>query len=161
MEGTTDNNFAMLYKRNFKAVYRICYIFMQNCADAEDCAEDAFLRAITTNAVFEDEKHERAWLTVVARNICNDRLSHWWNRKTVSISDYEETLKAEDNGHDDVLEAVMKLPEKYKDIVYLYYYEGYKTEELAKMLKRPVSTVRNQLRDAREKLKGMLGGIDL
>ncbi|MGN0619912.1 MAG: RNA polymerase sigma factor [Ruminiclostridium sp.] len=161
MEGTIDNDFAMLYKRNFKAVYRICYIFMQNCADAEDCTEDTFLRAITTKATFEDEKHERAWLTVVARNICKDRLTHWWNKKTVSISDYEETLKSDETQHDDVLDAVMKLPEKYKDIVYLHYYEGYKTEEMAKMLKRPVSTVRNQLRDAREKLKVVLGGIDL
>ena len=102
----------MLYKRNFKAVYRICYIFMQNSADVEDCTEDTFLRAITAKAAFEDEKHERAWLTVVARNICKDRLTHWWNKKTVSISDYEETLKADDAERDDVLDAVMKLPEK-------------------------------------------------
>ena len=85
------------------------------------------MKAITAKAVFEDEKHERAWLTVVARNICKDRLKHRWNKKTVSISDYEETLKADAAEHDDVLEAILKLPEKYKDVVYLHYYEGYNT----------------------------------
>lgn len=161
MEETTGTDFSMLYKRNFQAVYRIFYIFMQNSADAEDCTEDTFVRPITSKTVFTDEKHERAWLTVTARNICKDRLKHWWNKKTDSISDYEETLKAEDTVHDDVLEAVMALPDKYKDVIYLHYYEGYQTDEIAKMLKRPASTVRNQLRDARTKLRDMLGGMDI
>ena len=55
----------------------------------------------------------------------------------------------------------MALPVKYKEVVWLHYYEGYRTDEIAAMLGRPPSTVRNQLRDARGKLKGLLGGEDL
>ncbi len=158
MTENIQNDFAEFYKRHFRAVYRICYIFMQNCADAEDCTEDTFVKAMTNGTAFTDEKHERAWLTVTARNICKDKLKHWWNKKTEPISDYEETLRSDETMHDDVLEAVMSLPEKYKDVVYLHYYEGYQTDEIAKMLKRPASTVRNQLRDARAKLKVIIGG---
>ena len=152
--------FSLLYKRNFRTVYRICYIFMKNSADAEDCTEDAFVKAMTSGIIFNNEDHERAWLTVTARNICKDKLKHWWNKKTESISEHKD-LTCDEIEHDDVLEAVMALPDKYKDAVYLHYYEGYQTDEIAKMLKRPASTVRNQLRDARIKLKDMLGGMDI
>lgn len=151
-----QDNFSEFYKRHFQSVYRICYIFMQNSADAEDCTEDTFVKAITSKQVFNDEHHERAWLTVTAKNICRDKLKNWWNKKTEPLEAYEETLPAKETPSDSVLEAVMALPDKYKDIVFLYYYEGYQTDEIARMLRRPHSTVRNQLRDARGKLKNIL-----
>lgn len=151
-----QDNFSEFYKRHFQSVYRICYIFMQNSADAEDCTEDTFVRAITSKQVFSDEHHERAWLTVTAKNICRDKLKNWWNKKTEPLEVYEVTLPAKETPSDSVLEAVMALPDKYKDIVFLYYYEGYQTDEIARMLRRPHSTVRNQLRDARGKLKNIL-----
>ena len=83
-------DFAEFYKRHFEAVYRICYIFMQNAADAEDCTEDVFVKAMS--AEFNDEKPARAWLTVTAKNLCRDRLKHWWRKKTEPIDDYAETL---------------------------------------------------------------------
>ncbi len=67
--------FNELYKRNYAAIYRVCYIYQH---DAEDCTEDAFLKIISTGMTFNDEDHERAWLTVTASNICKDRLKHWW-----------------------------------------------------------------------------------
>lgn len=65
--------FNELQKRNYAAVYRVCYIYMQSVQDAEDCTEDAFLKLINTGMTFNDENHERAWLTVVAANICKDK----------------------------------------------------------------------------------------
>lgn len=149
-------DFAEFYKRHFEAVYRICYIFMQNATDAEDCTEDVFVKAMS--AEFNDEKHERAWLTVTAKNLCRDRLKHWWRKKTEPIDDYAETLSGGEDHYDETLEAVMSLPVKYKDVVYLYYYEGYPTEDIAKLLKKPASTIRNYLSEARKKLKEALGG---
>lgn len=70
----------------------------------------------------------------------------------------EQTVAAEADNKSEVVAAVMALPVKYKEVVWLHYYEGYQTDEIAAMLKRPASTVRNQLRDARAKLKLSLGG---
>ena len=149
-------DFAVFYERHFRAVYRICLTYMKNTADAEDCTEDVFVKVLGGDFSFHDEGHERAWLTVTAMNLCKDRLKHWW-RRVGSIDDIDE---AANDGirTDETLRAVMALPVKYKDVVYLYYYMDYKTDEIAAMLKKPPSTVRNHLREARELLKKQLGG---
>lgn len=151
-------DFDVIYKRNFEAVYKLCYIYMQSAQDAEDCTEDTFLKLVNTDITFNDEKHDRAWLTVVAKNICKDKLRHWWRKKTEPVEEREDLTSGETVEHNDVLDAVMALPVKYKDVVYLFYYEGYKTEEIAKAVGKPASTVRNLLRDARSRLKDILGG---
>lgn len=149
-----------IYLRHFKAIYRVCYTFMKKPQDAEDCAEDTFVRLMTHDVPFENERHERSWLTTTAMNICKDKLKHWWRRKVTSIE--EETEQAvEPDEKSEVVDAVMALPVKYKEVVWLHYYEGYQTDEIAAMLNRPPSTVRNQLRDARAKLKLALGGEDV
>ena len=150
--------FAEFYQRHYRSVYRICYTYMKNQYDAEDCTEDTFVRAITASPSFENERHEHAWLSVTAINVCKDRLKHWWNRKVEPIENHENVLQKEPDESTGVLDAVMRLPPKYKDVVYLYYYDGYQTDEIGRMLGRPASTVRNQLRDARGKLKELLGG---
>ena len=156
-----EGDFEAFYLRHFKAIYRVCYAFMKNPADAEDCTEDTFVKAMTCDAVFENERHERAWLTTTAMNLCKDKLRHWWRQKVVPIDESGEPPAPGPEEANRVTEAVMALPVKYKEVVWLHYYEGYQTDEIAAMLGRPPSTVRNQLRDARGKLKGLLGGEDL
>ena len=153
-----QEDFEAFYLRHFKAIYRVCYAFMKNAQDAEDCTEDAFVRAMTCDVVFENERHERSWLTTTAMNICKDKLKHWWRKKVLPIDDKTEQIVSIPNEENDVIDAVMALPVKYKEVVWLHYYEGYQTDEIAAMLDRPPSTVRSQLRDARTKLKITLGG---
>lgn len=107
---------------------------------------------------FENERHERSWLTTTAMNICKDKLKHWWRQKVTGLDEETEQIAAEPDEKSEVVEAVMALPVKYKEVVWLHYYEGYQTDEIAEMLHRPPSTVRGQLRDARAKLKLTLGG---
>lgn len=162
-----SEDFESFYLRHFQAIYRVCYAFMKNPQDAEDCTEDTFVRAITSDAAFENERHERAWLTTTAMNICKDRLKHWWNQKVSDIDEQPEipdSKTEEKAAEEDLLEQVMALPEKHKEVVWLYYYEGYSTDEIAGMLGSPPSTIRNRLRDARSKLKHLLedsGGDEL
>ena len=144
-----QGDFEAFYLRHFRAIYRVCYAFMKN-------AEDAFVKAMTSDVAFENERHERAWLTTTAMNLCKDKLKHWWRQKVTSME--EEPERAAPEPDREVTEAVMALPEKYKEVVWLHYYEGYQTDEIAQMLGKPPSTVRNQLRDARAKLKQTLGG---
>ncbi|MBO4218821.1 MAG: RNA polymerase sigma factor [Erysipelotrichaceae bacterium] len=154
-----QQQFAMLYERNYQLVYRICYTYMKNQYDAEDCLEDVFVKVYTGNIEFNDEDHEKAWLTVASINTCKDHLKQFWRKKVVA----DETI--ENHGVSSrkdswLLQEVMNLPEKYKDVIYLHYYLGYKSEEIAEMLKRAASTVRNQLAEGRKLLKIRLEEID-
>jgi len=151
----TDADFEVFYERHWKYVYRLCFSYMKNQSDAEDCAEDAFVRALSRDLPFEDEVHERKWLTVTAINLCKDKLKSAAYKTTISMEDdsVKEPAAEEAEDFSDVLDAVLALPAKYKDVVWLFYYDGYQTDEIASMLERPASTIRNQLRDARAILK--------
>ena len=83
-------------------------------------------------------------------------LKHWWRRRE-NIEDFHDLQGPEETGTDEVFRAVMDLPAKYKTVVYLYYYEGYTSTEISGILKKPQSTVRNYLHEARAVLKERLG----
>lgn len=158
----TDAEFAAFYERHWKYLYRLCYTYMKSEADAEDCAEDVFVKVLTGDYSFTDETHERKWLTVTAINLCKDRLRHASRKQVLSIDDENapEIASPEEEDHKEVLTAVLNLPPKLKDVIWLYYFEEYSTDEIAKILKRPPSTVRNQMKDARTRLKFLLEGSE-
>ena len=158
-EITAENGFAEFYERHYRMVYRICFMYMKNKSEAEDCTEDVFVKVLSGNFIFHDETHEKKWLTVTAINLCKDRLKHWFRRMVSPIEDAEDKEGAEIPEPDETLDAVMKLPPKYKDVIYLHYYMDYKTDEIAEMLHKPPSTVRNHLSEARALLKKQIGGI--
>ncbi|MBO4653264.1 MAG: RNA polymerase sigma factor [Lachnospiraceae bacterium] len=151
----TDADFEAFYERHWKYVYRLCYTYMQSEADAEDCTEDVFVKVLTGDFAFEDETHERKWLTVTAINLCKDRLKSFGRRNvdSLDVEDAPEIAAPVQEDYSDVREAVMALPPKLKDVIWLYYFDGYSTDEIAVMLGRPPSTVRNQMRDARNLLR--------
>lgn len=153
--------FEEFYKRNFKLVYRVCFTYMKNAPDAEDCTEDVFVKVLNGGYKFNDDEHQKKWLTITAINLCKDRLKSWKHKSVSSLGEIETEIP--DNSSfkiDETLAEVMRLPPKYKDVVYLHYYMDYKTEDIAKILKKPPSTIRNHLREAREVLKTKLGGYD-
>ena len=158
---TADNGFEEFYERNYKMVYRICFTYMKNRSEAEDCTEDVFVKVLKGNFSFNDETHEKKWLTVTAINLCKDKLKHWFRHMVSPIEDVEEPEGEQIPEPDETLELVMKLPAKYKDVIYLHYYMDFKTDEIAAMLHKPPSTVRNHLSEARAILKKQIGGTDL
>lgn len=148
--------FMEVYSRQVDTVYRVCYSFMKNKADTEDLVQETFLRLLSSKKKFENERHEKAWLIVTASNLCKDSLKKWW-RKNENIDDFLDI--AEDPKQEDgVLELILQLPDDYKDAVYMYYYEGYTTVEIAQHLNCPEATVRSRLMRAKKKLQVMLGG---
>lgn len=151
--------FGEFYTRNYKLVYRVCYTYMQNRFDAEDCTEDVFVKVLTGKYTFRDADHEAAWLTVVSMNLCRDKLKARRRHAEVSLDDVGD-IADEDPGIDETLREVMRLPLKYKDVVYMYYYMGYPTDRIAAELYKPASTVRNHLREAREMLRVRLAGAN-
>lgn len=149
----TDEEFMEIYNRHVDTVYRVCFSFMKNAADTEDMVQETFLKLISCKKEFASEEHEKAWLIVTASNTCRDELRRF-KRRLAYIS---SCLRQENNGQaepgDDVSELLLSLPPKYKEVVYLHYYEGYRTSEIAGMLHCSASTVRNQLLRARKLLK--------
>lgn len=153
----TDKEIEEIYERHKLTVYRVCFSFMKNSADTEDVVQDTFFQLIKTGTFFESEEHEKAWLIRTATNLCKNVLRHWW-RKHENLKDYEDFQGRENIKVDDTFSVVMGLPDKYKTVVYLYYYEGYTSVEISKILGKPQSTIRNYLHEARGLLREKLGG---
>lgn len=145
-----------LFKRHFAMVYRLCYSYLGSPADAEDAAQTVFLKLLDNPRRFQSEDHERAWLLVCASNLCKDLLKSAGHTRVYALPESESSRMGTSDQLDETIDAVLSLPLKYKDCVYLHYYEGYKTGEIAKMLGIPGSTVRNRLREARELLRRKL-----
>ena len=147
-----------IFRRQAQTVYRVCYSFMGNAADAEDATQATFMKLIDHPRDFDSEQHEKAWLIVCASNLCKDVLKSAGRTRVVAMPEQEPADQRQADPIDATLDAVLRLPAKYKDVVYQHYYEGYKTDEIAQMLDEKPSTVRNRLRDARMMLRKTLGG---
>ena len=153
----TDKDVAQIYRRHVNTVYRVCFMYMKNIPDTEDAVQNTFIRLMSCAKKFRDAEHEKAWLIVTATNICKDHFRHWW-RKTESL---EENMIAGQSNYleiDETLSVILSLPNKYKTTIYLYYYEGYNSVEIAKLLRIPPSTVRSHMHKGRMILKNQLGG---
>jgi len=144
-----------VFVRQHKRVYRMALLYLKNVSDAEDAVQNVFLKYMEKEIVFENEQHEQAWFLTVTRNYCKDQFKSFWNR-FVDMGEIPEAA-GDEREEGKLLEYIMKLPQKYKEVLYLYYYEEYSVKEMAAMLSRKESTIQTQLFDARKKLRGMLG----
>jgi len=143
---------ADLYRRQFRMVYQICLVLMKNVPDAEDAAQTVFRKALERAEPFRDPEHEKAWLIVTARNECKNQLKHWWRTRRAD-SEALDSLTWEQPRDREVWEQVAALPGPHRLVIYLHYYQGYTTGEIAAMLGENPSTVRSRLAQARRKLK--------
>lgn len=114
-----------IYKRHVDMVYRICFTYMKNIADTEDAVQTVFVKLMKSRKRFQNEEHEKAWLIVTATNTCKDLLKHWW-RKNEDIQLFANTLSEGQKEPDFTEELVLSLPDRYKTVLYLYYYESKK-----------------------------------
>lgn len=139
-------------------VRRICMVHLKNYADTEDIFQTVFLKYVLRSGAFENEEHERAWIIRVTVNACRDLLKSFFRSRTVPLDQLVEKPGDIPEEHSEILEAVLALPEKYKDAVYLHYYEGYTAEEIGKILGKKTNTVYTLLTRARGILKKELEG---
>lgn len=139
-------------------VKRICFIHLKNETDTEDIFQTVFLKYAMSDVVFTNETHEKAWFIRVTLNACKDLLKSFFRKRTVPLDAYVEQNGIVDAAHSEVLEAVLSLPEKYRRVVYLHYYEGYTAPEIAEILGIKENTVYTQLTRGRALLRDVLGG---
>lgn len=136
-------------------VFRMAYARTGNKSDAEDITQDTFIKYMKETKAFVDENHVKAWLLRVAINSSKNLVNSAWHRKNTSM-DAADLMSTQIEDQSEVYNAVLKLPEKYRVVVHLYYFEGYSVEEIATMLSAKESTVKSWMRRARMKLKDML-----
>jgi RNA polymerase sigma-70 factor (ECF subfamily) len=131
---------------------RIAYQHTGSLSDAEDIAQEAFVRLLRM-PLFSQEEHQKAWLIRVTVNLCKDLKKSFWHRKTVPLS---ETMRTEEPADLSLFDELRRLPGQYRDTLYLYYYEGYSVPQIAKLLDTPENTVSSWLTRGRKKLKTLL-----
>ena len=151
-------NIEDVFERHFSMVYRLSYSYLGSAADAEDAAQSVFMKLVRKPRAFKSQEHEKAWLIVCTSNHCKDVLKSAHRTRVYALPERDHTLFSTEDASSDTMEAVLRLPERLKDCVYLHYYEGYKTAEIGRLLDIPASTVRNRLSDARALLRKELGG---
>lgn len=138
-------------------VIRIAYQNLKSMTDAEDIAQKVFLKLMTSRPDFESDTHEKAWVIRVTVNLCKDFLKSAWFRKRTAL---EDSIPQNDKNNE-VLDAVMRLPVKFRNVIYLHYYEDLTVAQIADILQQKENTVSSWLYRARNQLKKSLaGGFD-
>ena len=152
MEASVFSEIVQKYQKELLVIaIQIC----QNRYDAEDMVQEAFLKLYARNPRFQSQEHLRRWLIRVTVNRCRDLLRAP-SRRHLSLMETDAVLSQPDETALAVAEAVRSLPEKYREVVILYYYADYSTAEIGKILRRRTGTVQVQLARGREMLKEQL-----
>ena len=150
----TDDKFLWAYEKFRNTVYSVIFSYVRNTEDASELSQDTFIKLYTYDGGFDSDEHMKAWLIRVAINSCNN---HFRSRKHISASPIPEDLPSEEmHETDEIISIVMKLPEKYRIPIHLFYYEEYSIAEIAKILELPEATVKTRLKRGRDKLKNTL-----
>ena len=152
MKLTVEEVYRKYADRVFAAAFSVC----RNQADADDVVQDTFIKYNAAGDVFRDEEHMKAWLLRVAINRAKDIRTSFWKRNRVSWEEYMEGLAFEEPEDGRLFEAVMKLPDKYRTVIHLYYYEEYSVSDIAGILHSRDGTVKSRLSRGRSLLKAML-----
>lgn len=139
-------------------VRRICMIHLKNYADTQDIFQNVFLKYLTSDISFENDEHEKAWFIRVTVNACKDLLKSFFRSKSVPLEDIYAHSVDFTPQQSEFLNAVLALPKKYRDVIYLVYYEGYSAVEVAKILNKNVNTVYTAINRGKKLLKTALGG---
>lgn len=139
-------------------IRRICMVNLKSYDDTEDVFQTVFLRYIQSSKIFESEEHEKAWFIRVTINACKDIFKSFFRSKSEPLDileDYGNELTTETS---DTLRSILALPEKYRQVIYLYYYEGYSAVEISELLKKNTNTVYTLLSRAKKLLKEEMAG---
>ena len=134
-------------------ILRLAYSYMKNIHDAEDIVQDVFVQLMKNIDKFESNEHKKSWLITVTRNLCKNKLKSSWFKKRDELVEMPYYYKYKNN---DVLDTVMKLPLKYREVIHLFYYEDYSTAQIAEIVGKKESTVRSLLHRGRNILKDIL-----
>lgn len=136
-------------------IKRLAMVYLKNQQDTEDVFQNVFLKFSLLDKDFENPEHEKAWFVRVTVNQCKDFLKNFFRSKTLSLDILEE-IPAQNPEKKDILVTVLSLPEKYREVIYLFYYENYQAKEIARILGKNTNTIFTLLKRGRNILKKKL-----
>ena len=148
-------SYDQVLRKYADTVTGVCIMRLQNWADAEDCFQNTFIKLFQKSPDFRDENHLKAWLIRVAINECKDHL-RLRSRELSLEPALSRTVSHEDER--DVSWALLRTEPKYREVLYLYYCERYKVNEIAHILGKNPNTVKTLLKRGREQLRKNYGG---
>lgn len=154
-----NDEIVEILKRQGNTVLRVAFSYTKNIPEAEDIYQEVFLKLLENFVEFQSLEHEKAYLIRMTINLCKNRSRSFWKSK---VSHLEDSLPFNDIDITygmDVLNAVMSLRYKYRAVIHLFYYEGYKTSEIADILNCSEGAVRTSLHRARGILSKKLKGV--
>lgn len=135
-------------------ILRYAFSYLHNQSDTEEVLQDTLIQFLKTRPVFESDEHEKAWLLRVAGNLCKNRLKYNSLRQTDELR--EELIAEQREDLSFIWDAVQALPVQYREVIHLFYREGYSTREISQILGRKEATIRSDLSRGRGKLKELL-----
>lgn len=150
-----ENKIKDIIEKYSDMVYRIALTRCGTIENAEDVFQEVFIKFSEKAPTFENEEHEKAWFIRVTINLTKNMNTSAWNRKVITL---DESINFETKEENDVFSAVCSLPQNYRTVIYLLYYEGYKVKEIAKIMKKREGTIKTWLFRAREILKKEIEG---
>ena len=145
-------------ERYSDTVRRLCTVHLKNDADTEDIFQTVFLKYVLSSVSFENDEHEKAWFIRVTINACKDLRKSFFRSHTISLDRIIEQPSELPADYKDVWEAVFSLPQKYRDVVYLHYFEDYTAPQISRILGKNVNTVYTLLTRSKRMLREKLGG---
>ena len=155
---------SLIVEKYFDMVYRLARKVAGE-DKADDTVQNVFMRYMNHCREFETEEHIKAWLVRVTYNCANTELKNTWTERTTGIPENEDRYEelaaeepeiAESGGDSDIYQAVQSLPEKFRTVIHLYYYEEYSTKEIADITGQKDATVRTLLARGRQRLEKIL-----
>lgn len=151
-----EDSILRMIDKHSNMIYKICFVYLKNRFDAEDAFQELIIKIMEKAPHFLSDEHEKAWIIKVSGNHCKNVIK---SKKLKNYIVYNDNITLNQPVvEDNTLEHILELPLRYRNVLYLYYYEGYSTREIALLLKRREATIRTRLRRARENLKIVIGG---
>lgn len=152
-----EEEYRAAVQRYRDMVWRVALNACRQTQDAEDVVQDVFLKLYTTRREFAGEEHLKHWLLRVTVNRCRTLLAcPWRTRRADAVPDAPDPAQALDAGQRALYEAVRALPPGQRVVLYLYYFEGYSTAEIAQLLHLRQTAVTTRLHRARTRLRALL-----
>lgn len=158
-DSAQNHEFERIVNQYQKTLLRMCYLYLRDKALAEDAVQDTFIKVYRNMNKFRGDSSEKTWIMKIAMNTCHDiHRSNWFRMIDHQISPemLPEASVPFDKHEDDLVEAVMKLPVKLREVILLYYYQDMPITEIADSLNLSQSSVSGRLKRARDKLRTVL-----
>ncbi len=158
----TDGYIQYVLDTYSQTLIRLCYTYVRNICDAEDITQDVLVSLLKRGKGFESAEHEKAWLLRTAINKSKNHLKSGWVKRTVPLNETDNPeIDDSMSEKNQVMEAVLSLPEKHRTVIHLFYYNGYSIKEISEIVGKKPATVGTLLARGRTLLKNMMiGGFD-